>query len=88
VGWAAATADIMSDTLVPTREVVYLINAHNAPPPYGVKVIALTCGGIITTTVWGKDSIQFFDAWCYCPKVPQDVKDIQAGRFHHEEKAV
>lgn len=75
----------MSDPLVPTRAVVYLINAHTEPPAYGAKVLALTCGGIITTTVWGKESILFFDAWCHCPTVPQDVKDIQARRFPREE---
>ncbi len=72
----------MTNTLdCPTVNASVLINAHTNPPRIGSKVLALTHGGVLVTAVWCNNSINQFDAWSYCPKIPQEVKNLQAERF-------
>lgn len=68
----------------PTAPEVFLINAHKNPPASGSKVWALGQGGTLVPEVWNRNSIKFFDAWCKYPKIPDDVKEIQAARFTNE----
>jgi hypothetical protein len=65
----------------PTVESTELVNAHANPPPSGARVLALTQGGTLVPTIWKSDSLQYFDAWCYYPKIPPDVKKIQQARL-------
>jgi hypothetical protein len=65
----------------PTRPAVELIDAHQAPPPNGARVLALGRGGVLVPTVWTSDSIGFFDAWSAYPQVPASVKELQSSRL-------
>lgn len=71
----------MSDPKRPTMPVVSLINAHTNPPASGQRVLALQRGGVLVMAQWGRDSINYFDAWMHYPDVPDDVKLIQQERL-------
>lgn len=71
----------MADPTIPTEEAPSLTNAHRQQPVNGTQVLALNRSGVLVKAVWTSQSIKYFDAWMYHPKVPQDVKDIQSARF-------
>lgn len=64
-----------------TRE-VYWNNAHIDPPLNGQEVRALNHDGVdVGKVIWNRDSLLYYDAWLPFAKVPQDVKQIQVGRY-------
>lgn len=64
-----------------TAQQAELINAHVTLPPNGSKVLALTRMGVLVACEWNSRTIQWADAWCKYPSVPDDVREIQASRY-------
>lgn len=71
----------MSDADRPTLPQVELRAVATDPPPAGCRVLALNHGGCIVPAVWTSTSAAEFDAWCFYPKVPREVKELQMKRF-------
>ncbi len=71
----------MSDPRIPTRPQVELRAVATDPPPAGVRVLALNHGGSLVPVVWTSVSHLDFDAWCFYPKIPRAVKELQLTRF-------
>lgn len=71
----------MADPLIPTEDAPSLTNAHKSQPALGTQVLALNHSGVLVKAMWTSQSIKYFDAWMYHPKVPQDVKDLQTQRY-------
>lgn len=67
----------------PTREVVHLIDVDVDPPSPGETVLALTLGGVLIKTVWGKDSAKHLMAWMPHPKVPKSVKEKIFNKYNN-----
>jgi hypothetical protein len=76
----------MPNDIRPTAAASCLINAHETRPPVGSRVLVLTHGGHLTTTVWGSNALEQFDAWAPYPQIPADVKAIQEARYHGTKK--
>lgn len=71
----------MSNPLRPTENSPQLTNAHTNPPTAGSNVFALTHGGVLVPLVWSTGAIKYFDAWMAYPKIPQEIKELQASRL-------
>ena len=74
----------MNDFDRPTAKFVELIDAHIDTPPEGTRILALTKGNVLVPAIWQADSLQYFDAWMFYPKVPVSVKE----RFYAKEKRI
>ena len=72
----------MNDFDRPTSKFVELIDARISTPPDGTRILALTKGNVLVPAIWQSDSLQYFDAWMFYPKVPISVKE----RFYAKEK--
>lgn len=65
----------MSD---PNRQTVHqaeMIDSHIRQPMNGQIVWAVGRGGCAVQTTWNSKSIEFYEAWHPCLKLPQTVKD-------------
>lgn len=71
----------MADHDRKTAPQVELIPTVDSQPTPGMRVLALQHGGSLVPTVWTSRSHLDFDAWCYFPKVPAKVKQIQQARL-------
>lgn len=71
----------MSDTNRPTVEAASLVSTLKAQPNIGDHIWGLTWGGKLVEAIWHTSSHLYYDAWCYYPKVPDEVKEIQFQRY-------
>lgn len=71
----------VADAHIPTRPTVELIATVDEQPTTGMRVLALQHGNCLVSAIWTTTAAKEYDAWCYLPKVPDKVKQIQADRL-------
>jgi hypothetical protein len=76
-----------NDAGILTTDEVWWINAHTNPPDIGDKVRVLNQDGCDAgTTVWGRESIKYFDGWLPQARRPADIRAIQLARYQLDPK--
>lgn len=75
----------MSDPNRPTVHQAEMIDAHVEQPMNGQVVWAVGRGGCAVQTTWNSKSIEFFEAWHPCLKLPASVKERMRDYYKPKE---